>query len=119
MLKMKWFTVIGACIVLIGCASPTVFLTTEQLSERNRQELIAALSENGFKVKGTSNIRIPEEFPDAVYANFKGVEEPVTFRLSQVSVKTYAGMKTADKIVVTKSGNEILPSGCEFMIIHY
>ncbi|RUO67110.1 hypothetical protein [Idiomarina ramblicola] len=224
---MKWFTLIGACIVLIGCASPTVFLTIERLPEKDRQELVTALSENDFQVKITSNVRIPEEFPDVVvatnpanedlaffdkleqvirqqnyspvsykkfyqqkhyykgrnvglyirgdaeelvlppvlrgsegtcngqrmilefqsktevsldiegeeiisytgsyqpilpetvYANFKGVEEPVTFKFSQVEVKTYAGMKTADKLVVTKSKNTILPVGCEFMIINY
>jgi len=57
--------------------------------------------------------------PDTVYANFEDMKEPVTFKFSQVEVKTYAGMKTADKLVVTKSENAVLPVGCEFMIINY
>lgn len=57
--------------------------------------------------------------PDTIHANFESMESPVTLRFSKVSVETYAGMKTADKIVVTKSGNKVLPENCEFMIIHY
>jgi len=57
--------------------------------------------------------------PDTVYANFEDMKELVTFKFSQVEVNTYAGMKTADKLVVTKSENDLLPAGCEFMIIHY
>jgi hypothetical protein len=213
--------------LLIGCTSPTVFLTTEQLSEKERESLVTALSEHGFKVKSTSGVRVPKEFPDVVvatnpanenleffdklervirqqsyspityqkfyqqkhyykgrnvglyirgdaeeltlppvlrgsekhcndqrmilefkaeaavnldieqdditsyagsyqsvlpdtvYANFEHMKEPVIFTFSQVEVKTYAGMKTADKLVVTKSENDVLPAGCEFMIIHY
>lgn len=224
---MKWFTLISAFVLLNGCAAPTVFLTTERLPETERHELIRVLSESGFRVKTTSNVRIPAEFPDVVvatnpanenpeffgkleqairklsfepityqkfyqqkhyykgrnvglyirgdaeelilppvlrgsektcngqrmilefkgktgisldieekeitsyagsyqsvvpdtvYANFKGIGKSVIFRLSKVSVKTYAGMKTADKLVVIKSDNGVLPIGCEFMIIYY
>ncbi|WP_248264250.1 hypothetical protein [Idiomarina aminovorans] len=224
---MKWFLLLSAFSLLIGCSSPTVFLTTERLSQYDREKLITALSDNGFKVKTTSGVMIPEAFPDVVvatnpanenlkffnqleqvirqqklgsisyqklyqqkhyykgrnvglyvrgnapelklppvlrgnaqtcnnqrmilefksnkrlnidveaekitsytgsyksvlpdtiYANFESLESPVTLRLAKVSVKTYAGMKTADKIVVTKSSNKMLTEGCEFMIIHY
>lgn len=216
-----------ALLIITGCSSPTVFLTTERLPEKNKQELVSALSENGFTVKTTSGVRVPKEFPDVVvatnpanenleffdklervirqqsyspityqkfyqqkhyykgrnvglyirgdaeeltlppvlrgsekscndqrmilefkgktelsldiedkeitsytgsyqsvlpdtvYANFEDMKEPVTFKFSQVEVKTYAGMKTADKLVVTKSENAVLPVGCEFMIINY
>ncbi|MFP3355298.1 hypothetical protein R0K04_28545, partial [Pseudoalteromonas sp. SIMBA_153] len=57
--------------------------------------------------------------PDTIHANLESMESPVTLRLFKVSVETYAGMKTADKIVVTNSDNKVLPENCEFMIIHY
>ncbi|MAO68536.1 MULTISPECIES: hypothetical protein [Idiomarina] len=224
---MKWLIFLAMIALLIGCTSPTVFLTTEQLSEKERKSLVTALSKNGFKIKSTSGVRVPKEFPDVViatnvanenpeffvkleniiqqqnlgaisyqkfyqqkhyykgrnvglyirgdaeelmlppvlrgsekscndqrmilefkgktevsldiedeeitsytgsyqsvlpdtvYANFEDMKEPVTFKFSQVEVKTYAGMKTADKLVVTKSENAVLPVGCEFMIINY
>ncbi|WP_287817522.1 hypothetical protein [Idiomarina sp.] len=224
---MKWLIFLAMIALLIGCTSPTVFLTTEQLSEKERKSLVKALSKNGFKIKSTSGVRVPKEFPDVViatnvanenpeffvkleniiqqqnlgaisyqkfyqqkhyykgrnvglyirgdaeelmlppvlrgsekscndqrmilefkgktevsldiedeeitsytgsyqsvlpdtvYANFEDMKEPVTFKFSQVEVKTYAGMKTADKLVVTKSENAVLPVGCEFMIINY
>ncbi|WP_417448116.1 hypothetical protein [Idiomarina abyssalis] len=224
---MKWLIFLAMIALLIGCTSPTVFLTTEQLSEKERKSLVTALSKNGFKIKSTSGVRVPKEFPDVViatnvanenpeffvkleniiqqqnlgaisyqkfyqqkhyykgrnvglyirgdaeelmlppvlrgsekscndqrmilefkgktevsldieaeeitsytgiyqsvlpdtvYANFEDMKEPVTFKFSQVEVKTYAGMKTADKLVVTKSENKVLPVGCEFMIINY
>lgn len=224
---MKWTLLLTTLLLMVGCASPTVFLTTERLVENKRQKLIEELSENGFTVKTTSGVRIPEAFPDVVIATnpanenrkffdklehvirqqnfspisyqkfyqqkhyYKGrnvglyirgdspelslppvlrgnettcndkriileftgesqikidveaeeitsytgrydtelpdtviteLEElasPVIFKLSQVSVDTYAGMRKADKLVVTKSESDILPPGCEFMIIHY
>jgi len=224
---MKAIIIIAVLFLLVGCSSPTVFLTTERLLQKERQELISALSENGFKVKTTSGVAVPEEFPDVVvatnpanespeffakleqvirqqnlapvayqkfyqqkhyykgrnvglyvrgnapelklppvlrgnhqtcnnqrmilefnnnkrvnidveedeitsykgsyqsilpdtiHANFESLESPVTLRLSKVSVETYAGMKTADKIVVTNNDNKVLPENCEFMIIHY
>ncbi|MBJ7265636.1 hypothetical protein IG389_07800 [Idiomarina abyssalis] len=224
---MKWLIFLAMIALLIGCTSPSVFLTTEQLSEKERKSLVKALSKNGFKIKSTSGVRVPKEFPDVViatnvanenpeffvkleniiqqqnlgaisyqkfyqqkhyykgrnvglyirgdaeelmlppvlrgsekscndqrmilefkgktevsldiedeeitsytgsyqsvlpdtvYANFEDMKEPVTFKFSQVEVKTYAGMKTADKLVVTKSENAVLPVGCEFMIINY
>jgi hypothetical protein len=226
-LKVKRFISSLALLVITGCASPTVFLTTERVPEKDKQELIKALSESGFTVETTSGVRVPEEFPDVVvatnpanetpeffdkleqvirkkdyppvsyqkfyqqkhyykgrnvglyirgdaeelilppvlrgsekscndqrmilefkgktevsldiedeeitsytgsyqsvlpdtvYANFEDMKELVTFKFSQVEVNTYAGMKTADKMVVTKSENAVLPLGCEFMIIHY
>jgi hypothetical protein len=226
-LKLKRLISSLALLIITGCSSPTVFLTTERLPEKNKQELVSALSENGFTVKTTSGVRVPKEFPDVVvatnpanenleffdklervirqqsyspityqkfyqqkhyykgrnvglyirgdaeeltlppvlrgsekscndqrmilefkgktelsldiedkeitsytgsyqsvlpdtvYANFEDMKEPVTFKFSQVEVKTYAGMKTADKLVVTKSENAVLPVGCEFMIINY
>ncbi|MGM0907365.1 MAG: hypothetical protein ACQEVQ_12595 [Pseudomonadota bacterium] len=224
---MKRFISSLALLVITGCVSPTVFLTTERVPEKDKQELIKALSESGFTVETTSGVRVPEEFPDVVvatnpanetpeffdkleqvlrqkdyspvsyqkfyqqkhyykgrnvglyirgdaeelvlppvlrgseetcngqrmilgfkdktevsldiedeeitsytgsyqsvlpdtvYANFNGTEESVILKLSQVKVKTYAGMKTADKLVVTKSENKVLPIDCEFMIINY
>ena len=224
---MKWLIFLAMIALLLGCTSPSVFLTTEQLSEKERKSLVKALSKNGFKIKSTSGVSVPKEFPDVViatnvanenpeffvkleniiqqqnlgaisyqkfyqqkhyykgrnvglyirgdaeelmlppvlrgsekscndqrmilefkgktevsldiedeeitsytgsyqsvlpdtvYANFEDMKEPVTFKFSQVEVKTYAGMKTADKLVVTKSENAVLPVGCEFMIINY
>ncbi|MGM0430420.1 MAG: hypothetical protein ACQEQ2_09020 [Pseudomonadota bacterium] len=224
---VRWYILLVTTALLAGCSTPTVFLTTEKISKRGHLELLTALSDYGFKVKVTSNVRIPEEFPDVVvatnpanetqeffdkleqvlrqkdyspvsyqklyqqkhyykgrnvglyirgdaeelvlppvlrgseetcngqrmilefkaeaavnldieqhditsytgsyqsvlpdtvYANFEDMKELVTFKFSQVEVKTYAGMKTADKLVVSKSKNTVLPVGCEFMIINY
>ncbi|MDV6316774.1 hypothetical protein [Idiomarina sp. HP20-50] len=224
---MKWLISLMALLVITGCTSPTVFLTTERLAKEDRAELITVLSQSGFQVEPTIGVRIPEAFPDVVvatnpanenpdffskleriiqqqslapvsyqklyqqkhyykgrdvglyvrgnepelrlppvlrgdedtcngqriilefinknklkidvegeeiisytadyrtvlpntvYANLESVDNTVKFKLSQVSVETYAGMRTADKLVVTSNGNSILPIGCEFMIIHY
>jgi hypothetical protein len=227
MQKMKWFTFLIVFPFLVGCTSPKVFLTTEGLATEKRVQLISKLTNNGFSVKQTVGVRIPEEFsdvvittnpanespdfferleellqqqdlspvtyqklyqqkhyykgrdiglyirgeeprmklppvlrghdntcneqrlilefdknmklsiyveteeitsyrgsyqpilPSTIHAKFSDFKNSVTLELSQISVETYAGMKTADKIVVTKSDQEILPVGCKFTIIHY
>jgi len=63
-LKVKRFISSLALLVITGCASPTVFLTTERLPEKNKQELVSALSESGFTLKTTSGVRVPKEFPN-------------------------------------------------------
>lgn len=223
---MKWL-IVWTVVVLGGCASPKVFLTTERLSENQRVDLVDALSEAGFNVVSTVGVHIPTDFPDTVvatnpanenaeffsaleqvvrqqalgpvvyrkfyedkhyyqgvnvglyvrgdepkmrlppvlrgsndtcnsqrlilefsndntvtldveaedirsytgqyqtqlpntlYADFNTLTNPVTMTLSRVSVNTYAGKKRADKIVVAQSDTNVLPVGCEFMIIHY
>ena len=67
-LKLKRLISSLALLIITGCSSPTVFLTTERLPEKNKQELVSALSENGFTVKTTSGVRVPKEFPDVVVA---------------------------------------------------
>jgi len=74
-----------ALLVITGCASPTVFLTTERVPEKDKQELIKALSESGFTVETTSGVRVPEEFPDVVVATNPANETPEFFdKLEQV-----------------------------------